>query len=108
MREFIFSDDLANAILFVLKLNTRKLLRVTKGNFPILNVGTEQNISIRSLAILIKKLINYKGKIIFNSKFPDGTIKKNLNSYKIKKLGWKPKINLKEGLERIIKTKLSR
>lgn len=108
MREFIFSDDLANAILFVLKLNTRKLLRVTKGNFPILNVGTEQNISIRSLAILIKKLINYKGEIIFNSKFPDGTIKKNLNSYKIKKLGWKPKINLKEGLERIIKTKLNR
>ena len=58
--------------------------------------------------MMIKKILNFNGKIIFNNKYPDGTMKKNLNSSKIKKLGWKPKISLKSGLEKIIKYKLNK
>ena len=57
---------------------------------------------------MIKKILNFNGKIKFNSKYPDGTMKKNLNSSKIKKLGWKPKISLKSGLEKIIKYKMNK
>lgn len=108
LREFIFSDDLANAILFLLKINSKKLLKVTKGEFPILNIGTGENVSIKKLANMIKKIIKFDGKIKFNYKYPDGTMKKNLNSSKIRKLGWKPKINLKSGLEKVIKYKLNK
>ena len=91
---------------FILKTNTKQILKVTKGEFPILNVGTGQNIYIKKLAELIKNKINYKGKINFNSKYPDGTMKKNLDSSKIRKLGWKPKTDLQKGIEKVIKYKL--
>ena len=49
---------------------------------------------------MIKKITKYKGKIIFNKKYPDGVKRRQLNSSKIKKLGWKPKIKLKNGLKK--------
>ena len=108
MREFIFSEDLADAIVFILKTKSKNILKISKSEFPILNVGTGHNVSIKKLAMMIKKILNFNGKIIFNNKYPDGTMKKNLNSSKIKKLGWKPKISLKSGLEKIIKYKLNK
>ena len=102
LREFLFSDDLANAIYCILKLSKKKILKVTNGEFPILNVGTGINISVKNLARIIKSQINFKGNLKFNSKFPDGTMRKNLNSNKIKRLGWKPTINLKRGIKIIL------
>ena len=58
-----------------------------------------------NLANLKKKKVNFNGKISFNSSFPDGVTKKNLNSQKIKKLGWKPKVTLEKGIEIILKSK---
>ena len=106
LREFLYSNDLAEAIFLILKSKKKKILKVTKGEFPILNVGTGENISIEKLAEMIKNQLNFEGKIFFNKKYPDGTMKKNLNSNKIKKLGWKPKINLKLGIEKVSKFKL--
>lgn len=94
--------------MFLLKIDSKKLLKVTKNKFPILNIGSGESISIKKLAILIKQIIKFDGKVIFNNKYPDGTMKKNLNSSKILKLGWKPKISLKSGLERVIKYKLNK
>ena len=54
----------------------------------------------------ISQIVGYKGKIYFDTKFPDGTFKKNLDSKKIKKLGWKPKISLREGLLQVIRSRL--
>ena len=70
---------------------------------PIINVGTKDNISIFNLAKMISKIIDFRGKIIFDTKFPDGTFRKDLDSSKILKLGWKPKIKLPEGLKQVIK-----
>ena len=102
IREFLHVDDLANAILTVLKTDKKKINKIFKGKLPIINIGSEESITIKKLALLIKKIINYKGKIFFNKNYPDGTINKNLDSTIIKKLKWKAKIKLAEGLHRII------
>ena len=73
-----------------------------KSNLPILNVGTKDKISIKKLSKLIAKFIDFKGKIFFDKNFPDGTYKKNLDSSKINKLGWSPKINFNNGLKKVI------
>ena len=102
MREFIHTDDLANAIFQSLKVSKQKLNKIFKKNLPLINVGTGDEISIKNLANLITKYYDYKGNIIFDSTFPDGTFKKNLNSSLIKKIGWKHKIKLKKGLKDLI------
>ena len=102
VREFIHSDDLAEAILKCLKVSSKKINKIFKGKLPILNIGTGENIKIINLAKMISKFSNYNGVIRFDKRFPDGTYKKNLNSQIIKKLGWKPRINLKNGLKEVI------
>ena len=88
-REFLNVEDLADAINFLLK-------KKIKNDY--INIGSGEDISIKALAYLIKKIINYNGKIIFNKKYPDGVKVRKVNSSIIKGLGWKPKINLKKGL----------
>ena len=105
LREFLFNDDLSEAILLVLKKSKRKILNISNNSFPIFNVGTGKNISIRNLAILIKKITNFNGQIKFNKNYPDGTKRKNLNSNKIRKLGWKHKIRLEDGIKIILSKK---
>tara|TARA_B100001741_G_C16538235_1_gene593040 strand:+ start:181 stop:1128 length:948 start_codon:yes stop_codon:yes gene_type:complete len=106
IREFIHSDDLAEAILKCLKVPKRNLQRKFKSKLPMINVGTGQTISISNLSKSIAKFINFKGKIIFDKNFPDGTHKKNLNSKNIYSLGWRPKVKLQEGLKKVIKNRL--
>ncbi len=103
IREFIHSDDLAAAIINCLKVPKSKFKKKFKNEIPIINVGTGESISILNLAKLIAKLVDFKGKIIFDKNFPDGTFRKDLNSKKINDLGWKPKIKLADGLKQIIK-----
>ncbi len=93
-REFLNVKDLAEAIHFLIK-------RKIKDDY--INVGSGEDISIKKLSYLIKKTVNYQGKIIFNHKFPDGVKKRKINSSVIKKLGWKPKIKLKNGLKKYYK-----
>ena len=102
IREFIHSDDLAEAILKCLNVSSKKMNKIFKGKLPILNIGTGENIKILNLAKMISKFSNYSGIIKFDKSFPDGTYKKNLNSKIIKKLGWKPRISLKNGLKKVI------
>lgn len=90
-REFIYVDDLAEAIFFLMGKYNKK---------NVINIGSGEDISIKELAILIKKIVDYQGKIIFDTTKPDGMLKRILNSSKIKKLGFKPKINLEEGLKK--------
>jgi GDP-L-fucose synthase len=104
-REFIHSDDLAEAILFCLNLKRSKFNKIFKSNLPILNIGTKDELSINSLAKLIAKFVEYKGSIEFDSNYPDGTFKKNLDKTKINHLGWFPKIKFEEGLKEVIKSR---
>ncbi len=89
-REFLYVDDLANAINFIINENIEEVL---------LNVGSGQEITIVELVYKIKKVINYKGEITFDANMPDGNPRKLLDSSRINSLGWKPEINLDKGLE---------
>lgn len=89
-REFLHVDDLSSAIYFIIKNNIVDSL---------INIGSSSEVSINELSNIIKKTIDYKGEIIFDKTKPDGNPQKLLDSSKIYKLGWKPKINLTEGIE---------
>ncbi len=89
-REFLYIDDLADASCFLMQ---------NYDDDSIINVGTGQDISIRELAELIKKIVGYKGKIIFDSSRPDGTQKKCCDVTKLNNLGWKSKTTLQDGLK---------
>ncbi len=102
LREFIHADDLASAILFSLKLSKKKITKSFNSNLPMFNVGTKDIISIKKLSKIISKYLDFKGKINFDKKSPDGTFKKNLDISKITKLGWTAKIKLKDGLKEVI------
>jgi len=101
-REFLSSDDLANAIYYVLKLPKNKLERLFKNKLPIINIGTGDIWNIKDLAYFIKRKFNYCGKVIFNKNFPNGTMKKNLDSSKILSLGWKPNHTLLSSIDNLI------
>jgi len=89
-REFLFVDDLANAILFLMNNYDNPTQHV--------NIGFGEDISIKELVELLKEIIDYDGKIFWNVDYPDGTPKKLLDSNKIHKLGWKAQTSLEEGL----------
>ena len=89
LREFMHVDDLSSAILFLLNNETE---------FDVLNIGTGEEVSIKSLANKIKNITGFTGELIFNERFPDGKTRKLLDSSKINKLGWFPKISLDDGL----------
>ena len=105
LREFIHAEDLADSIIKCLKLRPSILKKIFKLQLPIINVGTNEEISIKGLSQLIAKFIKFKGKIVFDKKSPDGTYRKGLNLSIIRKLGWYPKIKLKEGLKKVIENR---
>jgi len=92
-REFMHSDDLADAILFLLRLNDAPFL---------VNVGVGHDVSIREVAELIKELTAFKGRITFDLTKPEGMPRKLLDNKHLEKLGWRPKISLRQGLESLI------
>ena len=96
-RDFLHVDDLADACLMIMVLKKNKFYRQKKDNFHI-NVGSNKEISIRKLAKLLKSIIGFKGKIIFDKSKPSGTLRKKLNISEINKIGWNPKIKLADGL----------
>ena len=100
LREFLYVDDLAEACLLIAfdDSKTQKQLFLNSNSF--INVGFGKDISIKELAYKIKKVIQYNGKIVFDTTKPDGTPRKILDSTNINSLGWKPKISLDEGLRK--------
>jgi len=102
MREFLYVDDMAKACVHVMEqidfpdlIEDKKEIRNTH-----LNIGSGTDITIKNLAILIAKIVNYTGKIVWDTTKPDGTARKLLNVDKINKLGWKAEIRLEEGIEK--------
>ena len=89
LREFLYVDDLADAIFFIIKNDiTEKLI----------NIGSGEEVSIKQLVNLLQKTVDYKGEIIFNTKYPDGNPRKLLDSKKINELGWKAATRLEDDL----------
>jgi GDP-L-fucose synthase len=88
-REFLYSDDLGEACVFLMQ---------NYDNPELINIGTGTDLTIKELALLIKKEIGFEGGLKFDRSKPDGTPQKLLDISKIKKLGWKAKISLEEGI----------
>lgn len=90
LREFLFNKDLANAIYFVIKNDIKENL---------INVGSGYEISIKDLVHKINKLVQYEGKIVFDSSLPDGNPRKLLDTSILDKYGWVPETNFDDGLK---------
>jgi len=93
-REFMYSSDLASACVYILK-NVNK----EDVDNEHINIGTGSDISIKNLSILIKDIVGYKGELIFNDTYPDGTLLKRTDVTKLNNLGWKYSIDLKQGIQ---------
>ena len=91
MREFLYVDDLAEAAFKCM---------VSYDSEEIINVGTGKDITIKELATTIADVVGFKGEIVWDTSKPNGTPRKVLNIDKIKSLGWKPKVGLREGIEK--------
>lgn len=89
-REFLFADDLANAIVFLMQ---------NYSDSDIINIGTGHDLTIYDLAMTVYEVIDYKGKLQFDTTKPDGMPQKLLDVTKLNKLGWKTKTDLKTGLK---------
>jgi len=90
-REFLYVDDLAEAINFVIENDV---------NTKLLNVGSNEEVTIKDLSIIIKEALNFEGSLEFDETKPDGNPRKLLDSTKIFELGWKPLVSLTQGIER--------
>ena len=91
LREFLYVEDFADAIKFLLK---------TDWEYELLNIGSGEEVSIKQLAYMLKDISGYKGDIVFDPSKPDGNPKKLLNLDKIHNLGWKSSTTLEEGLNK--------
>ena len=110
LREFLHVEDLASACIHALKYwnpSFENAPRDDKGNILFhLNVGTGKDISIRDIAQIISRIINYKGEIKWDESKPDGTMRKRLDVSRINSLGWKSSIDIKDGINSTIKNYL--
>ena len=103
MREFLWSEDMADACIYVMQnvdfkdlIKDKKEIRNTH-----INIGTGSDITIKDLSSLIARIIDYKGSISFDSSKPDGTMKKLTDPSKLNRLGWKHQVEIEEGVTRI-------
>ena len=103
MREFLWSEDMADACIYVMQnvdfkdlIEDKKEIRNTH-----INIGTGSDITIKDLSSLIARIIDYKGSISFDSSKPDGTMKKLTDPSKLNNLGWKHQIDIKNGVEKL-------
>lgn len=100
-REFLFSEDLANACVFLMNLEESKFRKLLEDslNAPLINVGSNKEITILELTQLIAEVVGFTGGFVLDQSKPDGTPRKLMDSYRLRSLGWTPRVSLREGLE---------
>lgn len=100
-REFLCSDDLAHACLFLMNLDQQTFASLVSSDtaVPVINIGSGRDQSIRELAELVAAVIGYRGLLTFDASRLDGTPRKLLDISRLCSLGWTPKTSLREGLE---------
>ena len=98
-REFLHCDDLAGAVVHLLRLDTDQLFATFPENgAPLLNIGCGRDITIRELAGLIREVVGFNGAMEWDQAKPDGTPRKLLDISRMESLGWQPSISLEEGI----------
>ncbi|MDD4158857.1 MAG: GDP-L-fucose synthase [Proteiniphilum sp.] len=103
LREFLWSEEMADACVYIMERVDFSDLAAGKTEVRNchINIGTGKEISIRDLAMLIKKTVDYRGEIRFDSAKPDGTLRKLTDPSKLNALGWKHRIEIDEGVRRL-------
>lgn len=89
LREFLYADDLARACLFLMQHYSEE---------QFINVGFGSDVSIRELAETVKRIVGFTGEIVWDKSKPDGTPRKLMDSSRLLALGWKPQVNLEQGI----------
>jgi len=100
LREFLHSDDMADACVFMMNLPDEVIQPIARSESqaPLFNVGCGEDLTIRELAELIREIVGFKGRLAFDASKPDGTPRKQLDVSRMKNLGWLARIPLREGL----------
>ena len=98
-REFLYSDDMADACRFLLELPDKRLAAVfSVEQPPLLNIGCGEDVAISELAEMVKGVVGFKGRLVFDTAKPDGTPRKLLDIHRLNQLGWQPQIGLRDGI----------
>ena len=98
MREFLYVDDMAEACVHVMELDSDTYGRNTEPMLSHINIGTGEDLSIRDLATTIGQIVGYQGRIAFDTTKPDGTPRKLMDVGRLRSLGWRAQISLRDGL----------
>lgn len=98
-REFLYVDDMAKACIFVMNVSVDKLRTLTSPMHSHINIGTGVDVSIADLAEIVKNTIGYNGKIVFDDTKPEGAPRKLLNIDSLSLLGYRNKIDLRQGID---------
>ena len=103
-REFLYSDDMAAACLYLLQLPANKTAKLFNDSVPpLVNIGCGEDLTIKALAELVKQITGFTGEITFDHTKPDGTMQKLMDVSRLDDLGWSAKVDLKDGLKCALK-----
>ncbi len=97
-REFLFSDDMADACLKLISLSTAEFKDLIAGYPPLINIGTGSDMTIRELAETVAKVVGFEGAMRFDTLKPDGTPRKLLDVGRLRALGWCPRVDIEQGI----------
>lgn len=98
-REFLYSEDMADACIFLLEQMEEKLVNLfSEEQPPLVNIGCGEDLTIRELAELVKEVVGFSGGLVFDADKPDGTMRKVMEVSRINALGWRHKMPLKKGI----------
>jgi GDP-L-fucose synthase len=99
-REFLYNEDLSQAVIFLMNLEEDAYSQVVglEDRPPLINIGSGQEQTIKQLAEMVAKVLEFEGEIVWDTSKPDGTPRKLLDSSKLFNLGWRPKVSLEEGI----------
>jgi GDP-L-fucose synthase len=100
LREFLFSDDMADACVYLMNLSETQFERLISLSEtpPLVNVGSGHDVTIRELATTVFSVLGFEGNVVFDSTKPDGTPRKLLDTARLSGLGWRPSITLRQGI----------
>lgn len=98
LREFLYSEDMADACVYLMQHADRLLAELPADQPPLVNVGSGSDLSIRELLLKVKSIVGYEGRIEWDTGKPDGTPRKLMDSSRLFALGWQPRVSLDDGI----------
>jgi len=98
-RELLYSDDCAEACLFLMNLDEERFASLLRADEPpLINIGTGEDVTIRELAEMVARVLGFRGELVFDASKPDGTPRKLMDVTKLHRLGWRHRTELEQGI----------